>query len=93
MAARSFNSTVAAGLKPILRAIVNVGRGPGNAGHTPAKVGNATLIYGDVPYLHEEMRNKVAARRMNLGAGGLSQTSGDPSLTYAIARHGDVDSR
>ena len=69
-AARLRNPTVTAGLRSILRAIVNAVRGPLSGAYTAAKVGNVTLIYGDVPMVPLELR---PARKLE---GGKSEQRG-----------------
>ena len=70
IAAPPFEPTVAAALRLSLRAIVNAVRGP-LCGHNAAKVGNRHTIYGDVPFLHEEM----ATSGRITGGQGASRTT------------------
>lgn len=75
-AARSCNSTMAAGLKPILRAIVNAVRGPRfKRGYNAAKVGNATM-FGDIPRIPQEMRvSAVSGASSRRGRDGTEQAA------------------
>jgi hypothetical protein len=89
-AAPPFKQTVAAALMPILRGCVNAVRGP-LTGEVAAKNGNATLIYGDLPFLHEEMR--TAARRGAWGGEATERSERPSGNTGEIAPHISVNSR
>jgi hypothetical protein len=81
-----YEQTVAAALRPILRKCVYAVLGAGQPAVTAAKDGNATLIYGDLPFLHEEMRS--SGPRQSLGGGRPNTEQSRPTdKTGEIAPH------
>lgn len=83
MAPPLLNSTMAAGLKPFLRASVNAVRGRPCGRNGPAKIGNAITIYGDWPRLPDELRGSEP-RTGTIQRGGDSASG--PRLCL-VARH------
>jgi hypothetical protein len=82
MAPPLLNSTMAAGLKPFLRASVNAVRGRPCGRNGPAKIGNAITIYGDGPRLPDELRNGAGRRE---SAGEAIKTA--PGSYRVISHH------
>jgi hypothetical protein len=83
MAPPLLNSTMAAGLKPFLRASVNAVRGRPYGRNGPAKIGNAITIYGDWPRLPDELRGTEAATRNRAG----ERAAGSRLFTSQVALH------